>query len=285
MPSQIELLRIAEEFLQSRGIVAARLDAEWLLAHILNCERLQLRLGGGIEICEPMLSEFWKALRRRANREPLQYIIGEVEFYGLALEVNENVLIPRQETEELVAEVVARMKNKTIGSILDLGTGSGAIGLSLAKSFPGANMLATDISEEALSIAAKNAARNKIQNIAFLASDWFEKIRGKFDLIISNPPYLSSEELQGAEEEVRKFEPELALVAANDGLKNIFTVISCAGNFLKQSGLLAMETGISQHGRIEKFAKKYFQNFEAARDLSGKDRFVFLGRSLSRNST
>ncbi|MDR1413399.1 MAG: peptide chain release factor N(5)-glutamine methyltransferase [Puniceicoccales bacterium] len=279
----MELVRSAEEFLGSKGVTTARLDAEWLLSHALGKNRMELRLGRGIDISQLALLNFWKAVKRRGNREPLQHIIGEVEFHGLVLTVNKNVLIPRHETEELVEKIIARIKNKAIGSILDLGTGSGAIGLALAKNFPHARVLAVDISEIALGVASGNAVENKISNIAFLQSNWFEKIHGQFDLIVSNPPYLSSEELQMTDNEVKGFEPELALIAGDGGLASIFTIIESAGDFLRKDGLLAMETGYSQHERIASFAKKYFQNLETARDLFGRDRFVFLRESPGQN--
>ncbi|MDR1233094.1 MAG: peptide chain release factor N(5)-glutamine methyltransferase [Puniceicoccales bacterium] len=276
MPSLVEILKQSEDFLKNKGIVTAKLDAELLLSHLLGCNRSSLHLHLCDDVEEHLLSQWQYLLSRRGNREPLQYIVGEVDFYGLSIAVDGNVLIPRHETEEFVDIIVARFGNRQIGSILDLGTGSGAIGLALAKHFPKANVLAVDASQNALSMAQENAKRNGITNIRFRVSDWLESIDGTFDMIISNPPYLTDEEFENAQDEIKKFEPKCALVSKNNGLDDIFKIIGMAGRFLAKDGILALETGGSQHESIASFAKDYFSKIESIRDLSGKNRFVFL---------
>ncbi|MDR1890583.1 MAG: peptide chain release factor N(5)-glutamine methyltransferase [Puniceicoccales bacterium] len=275
MASLIEVLKQSELFLKSKGITASRLDSELLLSHLLGCKRSFLYLKSENNIEEPVLSRFQSLLFRRGNREPLQYIIGEVDFYGLSIAVDKNVLIPRHETEELIGIVISRFRNKSIGSILDLGTGSGAIGLALAKHFTTANVLAVDTSRNALSMAQKNALRNKIGNIRFMESDWFESVDGIFDMIISNPPYLTNEEFENTQDEIKNFEPKSALVSANNGLADIFKIIGTAGKFLAKDGVLVLETGSSQHEFIARFAKDYFGKFESIRDLGRENRFAF----------
>ncbi|MDR0693255.1 MAG: peptide chain release factor N(5)-glutamine methyltransferase [Puniceicoccales bacterium] len=276
MPPLIEILKQSEHLLKSKGIGTARLDAELLLSHLLGCNRLSLYQHPWDDVEEHLVSQFQHLLSRRGNREPLQYIIGEVDFYGLSIAVNGNVLIPRHETEELVAMIISRFGNRPIGSILDLGTGSGAIGLALAKHFTGADVLAIDANRNALSTAQKNAMENGITNIRFMVSDWLEGVDGTFDMIVSNPPYLTDEEFENAQDEIKNFEPKFALVSKNNGLADIFKIIGTAGKFLAKDGTLALETGSSQHESIASFAKDYFDKFESLGDLSGKDRFVFL---------
>ncbi|MDR1432756.1 MAG: peptide chain release factor N(5)-glutamine methyltransferase [Puniceicoccales bacterium] len=280
MPSVLELLRSSEYFLKSKGVPAPRLDAELLLAHVLGGSRSALHLNRDAEVGSAALANFWDAMHRRGNREPLQYIIGTVEFYGLELAVNESVLIPRHETEMLVDLIISKVQSKSIGAILDLGTGSGAIALALAKRFPTAEVLAIDISEKALAVASENAVKNSIGNALFLRSDWFGSVHGNFDIIAANPPYLSEEEYGISQDEVRCFEPKFALVAKNRGLGEIFKIITAAGKFLKGDGLLAIETGSSKLRSIANFAKRYWQGCEVARDLSGYDRFVFLRNAI-----
>ncbi|MDR1457659.1 MAG: peptide chain release factor N(5)-glutamine methyltransferase [Puniceicoccales bacterium] len=276
MPPLIEILKQSEHFLKSKGIATAKLDAELLLSHLLRCNRLFLYLHPRDDMRECLLSQFQHLLSRRGNREPLQYIIGEVDFYGLSIAVDGNVLIPRHETEELVDMIISRFGNRPIGSILDLGTGSGAIGLALAKHFTEANVLAIDANQNALSTAQKNAMRNGITNIRFKVGDWLEGVDGTFDMIISNPPYLTDEEFENAQDEIKNFEPKFALVSKNNGLADIFKIIGTAGKSLAKDGTLALETGSSQHESIASFAKNYFDKLESMGDLNGEDRFVFL---------
>ncbi|MDR2779095.1 MAG: peptide chain release factor N(5)-glutamine methyltransferase [Puniceicoccales bacterium] len=284
MPSLIEVLKRSEFFLKSKGIITAKLDAELLLSHLLGCKRLSLHLNFKNNIEDFVLSQFQRLLSRRGKHEPLQYIIGEVEFYGLSIAVDKNVLIPRHETEELVDIIISRFRNRLIGSILDLGTGSGAIGLALAKYFPKANILAIDISQNALSMARKNALRNRIDNIRFMKSDWLENVDGVFDVIISNPPYLTDGEFANSQDEIKNFEPKSALVSNNMGLADIFKIISGAGKFLAKDGILALETGCFQHEFIISCAKDYFCKFESIRDLCGKNRFIFLHNNATFSS-
>jgi release factor glutamine methyltransferase len=211
----------------------------------------------------------------------LQYIIGEVEFYGLSVVVDENVLIPRHETEEFVNIIISRFGHRSIESILDLGTGSGVIGLALAKHFPKTKILAVDISQDALLIARRNAVRNKINNIRFVASNWLENVYGTFDMIISNPLYLTDEKFKNSQDEIKNFEPVSALVSKNEGLADIFKIVSMTGKFLTKDGILALETGGSQHAYIANFFKDYFAQFESVCDLCGRNRFIFLANMTS----
>lgn len=272
----LKLLQRSENFLKNKGISTPRLDAELLFADVLDCNRLDLYLMHDKVLNHHDMDRLRDVIIRRGKREPLQHIIGHVSFYNVDLIVTPDVLIPRNETEELVEIVLKKVDNPKGKRILDVGTGSGAIGIAIAKALPDIDVVAIDIHENALKIAKKNAERNNIKNIKFLQSDWFSNVSGTFDIIVSNPPYLTQEEVDSAAPEVKYFDPITALVAADDGLGDIFKIIEQSKNHITDSGFLAIETGISQHERIELFSKSFFSEFQSLKDLYGRDRFVIL---------
>lgn len=207
---------------------------------------------------------------------PVQYIVGNVNFYGNILKVNENVLIPRFETELLVEKTVvySKKKLKEPTKIIDLGTGSGAIAITLKKIL-NCNVDAIDISEQALSVAKENAKINNVE-INFFKNDMLEGINEKYDLIISNPPYIAFDE--EVEEKVKKYEPHIALYAKNNGLEYYEKILKKAKKNINTPGIIAFEIGMSQGEKIKKIAKKYFKNnsIKVEKDLTGKDRFIFI---------
>ena len=204
---------------------------------------------------------------------PVQYIVGNVEFYDNIIEVNENVLIPRFETEELVDRVIKKLKNKKNLDIVDLGTGSGCIAISLAKNLR-CNVDAVDISKKALEVAKKNAINNKV-NINFYLGDMLKPLNKKYDLIISNPPYIAyDEEIMDI---VKNNEPHLALYADNEGLYYYEQILKNVKNYLKKDYLIAFEIGCNQAKKIESLAHSYLHcKVTIEKDLSGKDRYVFI---------
>jgi release factor glutamine methyltransferase len=227
-------------------------------------------------LTEPELEKVRPLVRRRAQHEPLQYILGESEFHGLKLKVDRRALIPRPETEYLVELVTAACATPPT-RVLDLGTGTGAIALALASAFPGAAVIATDLSSEALDLARENAAALDLtERVTWLRSDWFAAVPlAQFDLIVSNPPYLSAEETAQALPEVRDFEPISALTAAKDGLADLEKIMAGAPAYLAPDGLLALETGISHHASLLAAARAAgFQRTESRPDLTGRDRFI-----------
>jgi release factor glutamine methyltransferase len=280
----LELLREATDFLSSSGIEEAKCDGEWLFAHILGCSRTELILNCRTTIPPEVEMQFRKLLERRATREPLQYILSEVDFCDVKLKVDPRVLIPRSETEMLVEwlskkiEFVNNMqrKNKNL-QILDLGTGSGAIALSLAKRYPNSRIIAIDQSSRALEIARENAALNHITHVEFLESNWFSALFGRenanFDVIVSNPPYLTQQEFDSAQDEVRKYEPVEALVSGNEGLQDLQLILDNAPQFLEQNGLVALEMGVNHSEILQKKYKKMFRKIEILQDLSKRNRF------------
>ena len=207
---------------------------------------------------------------------PVQYIVGNVEFYGNIIEINENVLIPRFETEELVDRVIKRLKNKNNLDIVDLGTGSGCIAISLAKNING-NVDAVDISKDALEVAKKNAINNNV-NINFYLGDMLNPLNKKYDLIISNPPYIAyDEEIMDI---VKNNEPHLALYADNEGLYYYEQILKNVKDYLKNEYLIAFEIGCKQAKKIEILAHTYLScKVTIEKDLYGKNRYIFIENS------
>lgn len=278
MLTVLEIIKRTTEFLAGKGIDSPRLNAELLIGHALERKRMQLYLEFERPLTEPELEKIRPLVRRRAQREPLQYIVGETEFSGLRLKVDRRALIPRPETELLVEHIVALRRESPPARILDLGTGSGAIALALARAFPEARILATDRSDEALALARENAgATGLAERVSFQSSDWFAGVDGatRFDVVVSNPPYLSAEETNQTTPEVRGFEPLAALTAADAGMADLRTIIAGAPAFLAQGGLLALETGIAQHAELLGAAQAAgFSQALSKPDLTGRDRYV-----------
>lgn len=217
-----------------------------------------------------------EGIERLQNGEPVQYIVGNVNFYGNEIKVNKNVLIPRFETEELVEYTISYIKKmfKEKINIIDLGTGSGCIAITLKKKI-NSNVSAIDISKEALEVARENAKKNKVE-IDFIQNDMLDNISNKFDVIISNPPYISkNEEIQDI---VRKNEPSLALYADNEGLYYYEKIIKQAKKNLKEKFIIAFEIGYMQGDKIKKLAEHNYPKAEVVlkKDLQGKDRFIFI---------
>lgn len=216
-------------------------------------------------------------IKRLNNGEPVQYIVGNVDFYGYKINVNKNVLIPRFETEELIFKTINLIKknlNENI-KVLDIGTGSGCISIALKKEIPGLDITAVDISEDALVVAKNNALENNCE-INFIKSDLFNNIDDKYDLIISNPPYISYDEQ--IMDIVKKNEPHLALYAKNNGLYFYEEIIENSSNYLNDKNIIAFEIGYLQANEIKKMAHKYYPNSNIIieKDMQEKDRFVFI---------
>ena len=219
--------------------------------------------------------KFEDGLMKLSEGIPLQYIVGNVDFYGIELEVNCSVLIPRFETELLVQKTISYVRKylKEPLDIIDLGTGSGAIAITLGKHLK-SRVDAIDISLEALEVAKRNANKNKV-DINFFQSDMLDEC-GKYDLIISNPPYISfDEEVQDI---VRNNEPSIALYASDDGLEFYEKILKDAGSHLNKNGMIAFEIGCTQGESVKKIAMKYFSNpiISMEKDLTGRDRYVFI---------
>ena len=275
----LEVVRKTADFFAAKGIESPRLNAELLAGHALGLARMQLYLQFERTLSDAEAEKIRSLVRRRAQREPLQYLIGHVEFSGLTLKVDRRALIPRPETEYLVETIVGRRADSPPGSILDLGTGTGAIALALAGKWPEAAMTATDSGQEALELARENALAAGLEaRVSFLKSDWFAGIEpdARFELIIANPPYLSAAEFAVCAPELREHEPAAALVAGEDGIADIRSILRAAPAHLAPGGLLALETGMDQHARLSPIAAEYgWSRTESLPDLSGRPRYFF----------
>jgi len=278
MLTVLEVIKKTTGFFADKGIENPRLNAELLVGHALGLKRMQLYLKFEQPLTEAELEKIRPLVRRRSAREPVQYIVGETEFFGLKLKTDRRALIPRPETERLLEIVVTRLAGSPPARVLDLGTGSGAIALGLATAFPAAVVMAVDSSESALALARENAAALGLaERVKFLISDWFSALPagGLFELVVANPPYLSADETAQAAPEVRDFEPVAALTAGGQGLDELQKILADAPRFLVPGGLLALETGIAQHAELLRLAEAAgFSPAESLPDLAGRDRYV-----------
>ncbi len=268
----LEIIKWTTDFFKEKQIEKARLNAEYIVAHVLQCKRFDLYVRFEDIVSEIDRAEIRKLIVRRCKNEPLQYVLGETEFYGYRFFVNSAVLIPRPETEYLVEKIIK--ENPSLESVLDIGTGSGAIAVSLKKELPNCNVTASDISEKALEIAKKNAAENQV-TIEFIQSDLFENIEDKYSVIVSNPPYIPLREYKDIDSEVKDFEPQSALLAEADGLHYYQKILEQAKEYLHENGIVYFEIGHDQAERIKKIAENNgFFDVETLKDLNEFDRMM-----------
>ena len=258
--------------LEASGIAEADTDAELLLIHVCGTKRGERFSHPERELTEDEESRYLAMLSKRSSHIPLQHLTGVQSFMGMEFEVNENVLIPRQDTEILVEEV---MKDGAVGaSILDLCTGSGCIILSLLKYVNESVGIGTDISEKALEVAGENASRNGI-DVQFIKSDLFEAVAGKYDVITSNPPYIRSSDIEGLMPEVRDHDPLIALDGGEDGLVFYRRLVDEAADHLNPAGRVYLEIGFDQGEQVrEMFFARGFKDAEIIKDYSGLPRVV-----------
>lgn len=243
------LLAWTTDFLKSKEIDGAKREAELLLAHVLNCKRVELFVRYGEQPSEVERAKFRELIHRRVAGCPVAYLVGSREFYLLNFEVTPDVLIPRPDTETLVLEALQRLKPLTAPDVLDIGTGSGCIAISLAHQKKDARVIAIDISAAALEVTKRNAAKHEVaERITFLQGDLFAPLPAEstFDLIVSNPPYIAEHEFAELSTDVRDHEPHLALNGGPDGLAFYRRIAKEAGRFLKPGGSLLLEIGYTQ---------------------------------------
>ena len=287
-PESWTILRLvlwSAEYLASKGVESGRLDAEWLLASALGTERLQLYLQYDRPVGPDERHVFKQLLRRRACREPLQYILGRAAFRELELVADRRALIPRPETEVLVEEVLAWAKGRKagLGRVMDMGTGTGAVSVSLAVEGTCTRILATDISEGALDVAKLNAQRHGVEELLdFRRGSLFEMVDSEevFDVIVSNPPYVATGERASLQPEILNWEPTEALFAGDEGLDVIRPLIVGAPEHLIDGGLLAIEVGLGQAERVTGQIEDSggFEAVRIRRDLNGLPRIIMAER-------
>lgn len=285
----LDVLRSMTDLLESEGIEDAFVDSEALVLHASGIDRLKAYTENP-EIDDRHVSIIRRLVDRRAKGEPVQYIIGHVEFLGLDIQVGKGVLIPRPETELLALEAVHQIKNEkpevmdsspltpySSLRILDLCTGSGCVALALGRDFPDAEIIGTDISVEALGFAGRNAVANGIDNVVFLKGSLFEPVSGlpPFDLIVSNPPYIRSRDIEGLQREIREWEPLSALDGGEDGLVFYRDIFFGAGPYIGGAGKIIAEIGFDQAEEVREIAERAgFRNISFKEDFAGMERIV-----------
>jgi release factor glutamine methyltransferase len=277
-----EIIADAAARLAAQGVENARRDAEVLLCHVLGKDRAWLVAHYPDRIENDSLRPYEQAIDRRAQREPLQYITGIQEFWGLPFKVTPDVLIPRPETEAAVEAALKHLSGVTSPVIVDLCTGSGCIAVSLAHALPRARVFATDRSAGALAVARENSRRNAVADrIRFCEGDLLAPLDeldlgGRVDVLVSNPPYVRNSERAGLQPEVRDFEPEVALFAGQGGTEIAERIIDAAPRYLRAGGSLIMEMGIGQAAALSMFVEKNgsYRSPEVLKDLAGIERVI-----------
>lgn len=262
----------------------ASLDAELLLAHVLHKSRAWLYTWPEQELDTNQLEQFHQLVQRRMNGEPVAHLIGTQEFWSLSLQVSPDTLIPRPETERLVELALERIPSDANWRIADLGTGSGAIALAVAKERPACQIIATDKSTAALDIAKENARLNQIANVTFLQGDWLAAVKDEppFEMILSNPPYIKEDDPHLQQGDVR-FDPDSALQAGTEGLDDLQQIIEQALAHLKPGGWLLLEHGYDQRTAVlQSLQQAGFEQFEDYPDLAGQPRVAVSHKSLKR---
>ena len=277
------------DLLRKAGVPEARREAGSLLAHVLDRDRSFILSHAEDPVALEQVKNFREFLERRAQGEPMQYITGHQEFFGLDFEVTSDVLIPRPETEVLIETALKLSERRTAPFICDVGTGSGCLAITLLhelRELPGTRAVAIDISPAALAVAKRNAARHSLsEQIEFIASDCFALLdphnprQSFFDLIVSNPPYVEERALAGLQREVRDYEPRVALTAGPDGLMIIRRLLLEAGDFLKTGGHFIFEIGYNQGSAVEQLIDRHkWKLLDVYEDLQGIPRTVALQR-------
>lgn len=280
-----ELIRVTSEYLSEKGVDSPRLSAEILLAHHLKMKRIDLYLDLDRPLTDQEISGYRTLIRRRAMREPIQYITGIQEFWSLEFHVNPEVMIPRPETEILVEQAIRLLRHKgqspeSSAPILEIGTGSGIIAISIVKEIQDVLIYATDISEGALNVAMKNAIKHNLhERIRFFVGDIFEPLKQNksvFQMILSNPPYIPTPDISSLQVEVKDYEPHVALNGGEDGLEIIKRIIGGAHLFLAHDGWLILEMDPRQMDRAVGLLEEthMFGNYKIKKDYSNNDRVL-----------
>lgn len=272
----LEVLQSTTAYFTRRQVQSPRLNAEHLLAHILNRKRIELYLDFEHRLEESDLAPLREMVHRRGQGEPLQHLLGTVEFAGRTFLCDKRALVPRPETEELIERIIERTATNPPTTILDVGTGSGIIALTLAARFPAADVCAVDISDDALSLAGENAMHLGLQaRVQFIRSNLFDGITGSFDLIVANLPYVPITDRHTLSQEVLR-DPESALFGGQRGDELIQALIDAARNRLCPGGMLALEVGIGQaDSLLALLREKNYHDIHSERDYCGVVRFLF----------
>lgn len=280
----LDIFNKSVEYLKRNGVPSPLLDTEYIFSDVLKVNKNTLKYSMSREIKEEDKDKIREMLVLRAKkRKPLQYILGEWEFYGLPFKVREGVLIPRADTEILVEQCIQLMRDIEEPNILDIGSGSGAISIAIANELKSSSVTGIDINEKALKLANENKILNEIENVNFVESNLFEKLDKdfKYDLIVSNPPYISKEEYETLMPEVKNYEPQNALTDLGDGLYFYREISKLAGEYLKDTGYLAYEIGYNQAKDVTKILQNNnFNILSVIKDYGGNDRVVIAKKAV-----
>ena len=275
----IDLIGWAEKYFLSKGLKNGRNTGEILLQHLLNYKRVELYFGSEKQLTQDTIKTFHSWIQRLIKNEPLQYITGTIEFFGLELMITPAVFIPRPETERVVEIALQILKTVISPKILDVGTGSGCIAIALANELPEASVTGIDIDPNMLKVAQKNADLHKINNIIFKQMDIQKEIpKESYNLIVSNPPYIPLNEMSDLEKKIKDFEPHIALTDGADGLTFYHRLASVASKILHSNGYLIMEVGQGDHPQkaLKLFKNNAFASNKLIQDYNGDDRVLWV---------
>jgi release factor glutamine methyltransferase len=280
MITVLESINLSAQYLTQKGIESSRINAELLLADILDCKRLDLYLSFDKPLGNQEIEKYRDYIRRRGNFEPLQYITGKVDFYGIELKVNSSVLIPRPETELLVENILNVLSRDKESTILDIGCGSGNITIALAVNLASSKFISTDCSDEALKVAKENAEKYSVAgNIKFEKHNILKEDLNnfpQFDIIVSNPPYVSREDFKSVQKEIRDYEPRSAVTDDSDGYTFFREITRKSFKKIKAGGKLFFEVAEGQsEGVTEIMKKNNFKNISVIKDYQNIDRIIF----------
>ena len=277
------LLSWVTQYLTDKGIESPRLSAELLLSFVLGLKRIELYTRYDTKVEKPELEKLHLLVKRAGQNEPIAYLVGKTEFYSMEMDVTQDCLIPRPETELLVQRAIEFLRTREeTQSVCDLCTGCGCIAVAIAKNFPNAQIIATDISDQALAVAARNVEKHNLEEkIKLLSGDLFEPIiphldAGKFDLIVCNPPYISANEYEKLDKNVKDYEPRLALYAGENGLDIYKRITEKIEEFLKPNAALMLEIGYAQGQVVYKLLDNInvFKEIKIEKDFHNNDRIV-----------
>ena len=269
----IDLIKWGEDYFVSKGISNAKLEVEWFLCHILDSQRIDLYVQFEQPLMKDELAQFKEMVRRRIEGEPFQHILGKADFYGRDFIVNKHVLIPRAETE-IIIELLK--KRDTVESILEIGTGSGCIAITMSLENLTTSIIATDVSKEALNVAKENTQKFGVKNIDFKVHDFLQtSINSTFDVVVSNPPYIGFDEMSSLQKEVQDYDPKIALTDNDDGLSFYRRFAELGTSLLNENGYMLLEFGgAHQVVAISEIFESHQFNVKFHNDLQGDPRIV-----------
>ena len=273
----IDIINWGEEYFKTKDFENPKQEIEWLLCDLLGLKRIDLYVKFEDKLNNVNLNKLKSWINRRVKREPLQYITGETEFYGLKFKTTPQALIPRPETERLVEIALKNIGKNSDVKLLEIGTGSGCIPIAISNEKPSLNILSLDISKDALELAEINAELNNCKNIKFLEMDFLnETPKGQFDILLSNPPYIPVKEIEQIMPEVKDYEPRMALTDYKDGLTFYYRIAKKVKTLIKPKGIILLEVGLGDHPQkvLSLFKQAGYNQLELIKDLNNNERIL-----------